>query len=122
MKPVTANLKHLYQCRKVMIQLIALALMALIWHTTAPSKDLFPWPIVIVFFGLYTGQLVSDVWNKPFAFCIPRYDKSSHRVMIIVGSVITLAASLIQVISFKLTTAPAIILFLGLAGLNNLVY
>lgn len=95
MKPLAANLKHLYQSPNMLVTfllLISYILMALVSYHR-PDPFLRPLAFILLntsFLGLVIGSIAGDVWNKPFAFVLPGHVKTAKKMLILIWLFVTL--------------------------------
>lgn len=103
MSPLTANLKHLYQCRMAMVMALFFTPLILslpvLLHDTGREKAM-PMGLAIVYcasFSSIISRLVGDTLGKPFSFCLPDHEKTVHKMLLLIW--------MVMVVSFLLVTA-----------------
>jgi len=126
MSPLTANLKHLYQCRKIMLtNLIFIPLILLLpvaLHITDGEK-VMTWTMVcyVCFSGTISG-LAADTLGKPFSYCLPNHEKTVHKMLLLIWVVIT-AYFLLVAAGLSFFSPPFNLdLLFGIIGLISLGY
>ena len=102
MKPLTANLKHLYQSRVIwlfnLIMLIGISvLIAGLFTQVVKLQGLAPFYIITGVFGSGIGIMVMDVWNKPFAYCLPGQIKTTQKVLALIWFSLLSISSVIMI-------------------------
>ena len=83
MKPIIANLKTLYQCKKLWL---AHLMLIGFYFGLGTSKELGDLDIIAITafafihfcYGWTIGALISDIFGKPFSYCLPGQKKSAQ--------------------------------------------
>lgn len=128
MKPLTANLKTLYQLRFIWLFHIVLISGVLIMSaaiyklgTTDPPYIVIPLLIFFVY-GVIIAFLLADISSKPFAFCLPNQIRTTQKMPLFIWlSMMTIISLLIVVLSF-MGIRIGYAHFLGSIGLMSLSY
>jgi hypothetical protein len=117
MTPLTANLKHLYQRRGMLLLYVLLAVMSLPLYMMAfarstrgidPGVFAFPWLIVFLV-GSYCSDHVVGILNCPLSFCLPGHQKAARRFLAILG------------VALSAVIALVFLVYPGLAGPTRLI-
>ncbi len=101
MSPLTANLKHLYQCRKIMLTNLVfipiILLLPVLLHKTGEEKAMAMGFAMIYYasFSNMISRLAADTFSKPFSYCLPNHEKTVHKMLLLLWVVI--AASFLLV-------------------------
>ncbi|MBW8034328.1 MAG: hypothetical protein FVQ79_01275 [Planctomycetes bacterium] len=83
---LTANLKHLYQCRGAWFwHLIILCQMPAFFLSRDSNLGYL---LVSLFSGILVASLQKEILSKPFSFCLPRHEQIPRRLFLRVGVVI----------------------------------
>ncbi|MBN1627300.1 MAG: hypothetical protein JW944_12325 [Deltaproteobacteria bacterium] len=123
MKPLTANLKHLYQhhvmwiCYLVFIPYILIPL----------GIELKPAPVTFIllytgFWGAAIGSIVTDVWNKPFAFVLPGHIKAAKKMLVLTWLFVTLLGTTSIAGMFLSEIRNNFAVLTALMGITSLIY
>lgn len=112
MKPTKINIKLLYQNPEMwiwyFITLIVMGLILIPQIQAPPSKNGLPWGVaampllVLTIIGSALGRLVSDIWNRPTFFCIPGQIETSRHMLLLLGLVLAIIASLFKMLVFPI--------------------
>lgn len=128
MSALTANLKHLYQRRAMLVVLAVVVFFNLtgLFATTSPGSafdvdGLMLIGMIVYWTGGILGSLVGDVWNKPFSFCLPALADSSRRVLLLCTTAIALISSVNFVAHFSHTFTNVLIVSIGIFGFYAMV-
>ena len=121
MKPLTANFKTLYQCKKLWI--FHLTFIG-IYTGAATSNEIgivdftsmAIFSLLHFFCGCVIASVAADIFSKPFAFCLPGQIKSAQKMIFLIWLLITVIFTLMAVSLFKnfKTDYPIFIVSLGL--------
>jgi hypothetical protein len=129
MKPLTANLKLLYQYRMIWIYypvLITGILMLLNKSFNfAPSPSKVPIPVsleLISLYGIGIGSLAINILSKPFTFCLPDHTKNIRKMLLIVWLTVTIICSVIISILSAIDKNIDYAVFIATIGLISLSY
>ena len=128
MKPLTANLKYLYQYRFLWIFhftiIIGILMMLEIICKFESSKITIVNSLqLICFYGLCIGATITNILSKPFAFCLPGHTKTVQKTFFLVWLTITIIFSLLTVtFLFFMDINIEYALFFGFIGLISLSY
>lgn len=100
MKPLAANLKHLYQRRMIWLMLPFLIVAFWVYvflPLSAPARDgvFASYLLVSLLGGIITGSMQVDVVTKPFSFCLPGHRKIPGKFILILGTVFNIPGSLL---------------------------
>ena len=94
MKPLTANFKTLYQCKKLWI--FHLTFIG-IYTGAATSNEIgivdftsmAIFSLLHFFCGCVIASVAADIFSKPFAFCLPGQIKSAQKMIFLIWLLIT---------------------------------
>ena len=137
MKPVTANLKILYQSREMWVWYFICGIS--IWLASAiPAlpKNLPPWVhpgplntvslinpvLVLVIFGFAVGRLAADVWTKPMFFCLPGQIATSMKILLLMGLASAAITSLATTILTPWMTIRSLNIIIALFSFYLMIY
>ena len=126
MKPLTVNLKHLYQCRIMWIYHFMIIMTYFIFIASINMKKSVVEPPAFVFFvfcflfGWRVGSLVADVWNKPFVLSLPGQIKASKAMLLIVWFIIAVPLFILKIFVFSedLLSFSALMELIGILSLS----
>ena len=101
MSILTANLKHLYQRRGILLVYLALGFIAFVsiavlFKRPAAGQGRFIGLVVLAFaIGLIAALLPIEIMTKSFSYCLPGHRKVVRRFIFWVGVVVNLFGSLL---------------------------
>ena len=115
MKPLTANLKTLYQSPKIWLfhGILMIVILMLLEPIFIKLSLLF-----ILWYGVAIGSITRGLLSKPFAFCLSGHVKEAQRMPLLVWLVITIVYALL----FFMDLDHRYALFVGSIGLISLSY
>jgi hypothetical protein len=126
MRPLTAHLKQLYQCRLLRIAGLFLAIFAMpvLLHKIGQPKSMPLAFALMASWGLGTmiARLAADSLGKPFTFCLPNHEKTVHRMLLIVWMALAALFIIEMAALFFLGMAPAPGIIFGISGLLSISY
>jgi hypothetical protein len=127
MKPITANLKHLYQSRTIWLFnfMLLIGISVLIAGLFIPGislQGLAPFYIITGVFGGGIGIIVTDVWNKPFSYCLPGQIKTVQKTLALVWFSLLIISSVIMIGLALRIPGSGIPLILAWVGFTSLSY
>jgi hypothetical protein len=127
MKPLTANLKTLYQCRYLWIfhsMLIIVFLGAIIAFSEPEAEfPLIGIPLIsITLYGEFIAIAAGDILSKPFGFCLPGLIGIVRRFIVFIWLSIMIIFSLIVVVLYSLGFKTDYGIFIGHIGLLTICY
>lgn len=123
MTPLTANLKHYYQCRSMYINYAFLLIFLPSIFFGGEDREMglmvllycMVWPAVV---GLLVSTMVKDVAQKPFVFLLPRYEIAVARTTTVMSFVGVVLAGMLTLRSREAAMIPwSAVLGSGSAGL-----
>jgi hypothetical protein len=107
MKAVTANLKIFYQ-RPILYLwyfIILCQVPALVMSNDPERQDIAIFHLIMsMIFGLLVGSLQKEIMCRPVTYCLPNQRSLSHKLIFILGALLTLIPVAVQ---FKMMTATA---------------
>ena len=106
MKPLIANFKTLYQCKKLWI--FHLTVIG-IYTGVATSNEFNTIDLISIamfsllhfYYGCVIGSIATEIFSKPFAFCLPDQIKSAQKMIFLIWLLITVIFTLMAVSLFK---------------------
>jgi len=115
MKPLTANLKTLYQFPRIWLIhcILMIGILMLLGPILIKLSLLF-----ILWYGVAIGSITRGLLSKPFAFCLSGHVKEAQRIPLLVWLAITIVYALL----FFMDLDHRYVLFVGSIGLISLSY
>lgn len=105
MKPLAANLKHLYQSSGIWLYNILFLAAILMLCLGSLQPDLpHRWAVISFYICIFSiwcfscgiGSMISDVWNRPFAFCLPGQKETALKMLLLIWLSSLIISSLIM--------------------------
>lgn len=126
-RPLTANLKHLYQYRLMWIfhLVLVIAISSLFGQLMATSAPEFPFVVSLMFFGMYGEMIAITILgpsNKPFAFCLPGHSREIKKMLFAIWLTITIVCFIILSMLYLSGTHIDPLLFIAFMGLMSLSF
>lgn len=128
MSPLTANLKHLYQCRVMRagdLLLIPIIFMLPMSLYTIDQADACPIPIpmlLIFYFSTVVNRISADTFGKPFSFCLPDHEKTVRKMLLVIWGATVVFFSMVVAVGFLFGRSLAPNILFGCFGLLSLSY
>lgn len=127
MRPLSANLKHLYQHHIMWISYLLFIPYIIMALRVALKPDPSFTPIAFIllytgFWGSAIGSIATDVWNKPFAFVLPGHIKAAQKMLVLTWLFVTLlgTASIAGIFLPEIGKDYAVLT--ALIGITSLIY
>ncbi len=117
MKPITANLKILYQCPRMWLYHFFGILGILTMTMQIYGYGGLPLWLILAY-GAGIGVIIRETLRKPFTFCLPGHTKSAQKLLFLVWLAMTIIYSLL----FLMSTRSNYAFFIGSIGLLSLTY
>ena len=89
MKPLTANLKNLYQCRYIWMfhLMLIFGILGMVISCYQPGTDI-PFMglslIIIAVYGEGIAFIAGGILTKPFGFCLPGHIKTAQEMIFLI--------------------------------------
>jgi hypothetical protein len=129
MKPLTANLKLLYQCRLFSILYAGVVVCSLLpfWlipHGKGSGTGVYALSatLFVFFIGLIIAVIHSAAASKPFSFLLPDHRKTQQQLFFVIGGVSGLVSSLLYLAHANLKLEPASLGIIAAAAASALAF
>lgn len=128
MSPLSANLKHMYQCRVMLaVNLLLFPIIFLLPMSLykIDQADACPVPLPMMFifyFSTMASRIAADTLGKPFAFCLPDHEKTVRKMLLAIWCALVLFFSMVAAAASLFGRSPAPNILFGGFGLLSLSY
>ena len=127
MKSLTANLKTLYQCRRIwifhLILISGFITMGISSYILGAEFPFFAFPLIfITLYGEGIAMIAGEVLSRPYGFCLPGHTKTVQKFILLIWLSIMTIFFLIIATLYVNGCKTSYAIFIGYIGLFNLSY